>query len=245
MKKNDPLYIFGPCAMESLEQMTSVTDLLKRHQLPYLRAQLFKPRTNPDSFQGIGEQGLAIFEALKQQYPGVRLVAEAGSVEQLKLLAPHVAAIQVGARNMQNFELLKRIGQYFSEQHDFVLLKRGFANTVSEWLEAARYVIQSGVPKEKLILCERGSRSLTSPTGVHLDLLAALEAKRHGFRVIVDPSHGTKRAEFVIPMAKAALQLELDGLMMECHPCPEKSVSDAAQALSLEELEAFIKSSLK
>jgi 3-deoxy-7-phosphoheptulonate synthase len=244
MTKHEPVYIFGPCAIESIEQMSLVATLLQRYQLPYIRAQLFKPRTNPDSFQGVGEAGLKIFEELKQNFPGIKLVSEAGSTEQLKFLAPHVAGLQIGARNMQNFELLKRVGEFFGPQHDFVLLKRGFANTVAEWLEAARYVIKSGVPAHKLILCERGSRSLTSPTGVHLDFLAALEAKKAGYRVMIDPSHGTKKNEYVIPLARASQQLGLDGLMLECHPCPEASVSDAAQALSLEQLEQFITTSL-
>jgi 3-deoxy-7-phosphoheptulonate synthase len=220
-------------------------NLLKKHQLTYLRAQLFKPRTNPDSFQGIGEKGVEVLNALREIYPEVKFVCEAGSVEQLQFLAPIADAIQIGARNMQNFELLKRIGDYFDQRHDFVLLKRGFANSVSEWLEAARYIAQSGVPQDKIVLCERGSRSLTSPTGVHLDFLAALEAKQKGMRVIIDPSHGTKRTEFVLPLARASLQLNLDGLMIECHPCPKESVSDAAQALSIEELDQFIINSIK
>jgi len=125
-----------------------------------------------------------------------------------------------------------------------VLLKRGFANTVDEWLESARYLIQGGVPKSNVVLCERGTRSVTSPTGVQLDFIAAMEAKKSGFMVITDPSHGSKRSEFVIPLARASLQLGLDGIMVECHPRPAESVSDAKQAISLEEAEAFIKSSL-
>jgi 3-deoxy-7-phosphoheptulonate synthase len=146
---------------------------------------------------------------------------------------------------MQNFELLKAVGKHLSDQHDFVLLKRGFANTVEEWLESARYLMKGGVPKDKIVLCERGTRSVTSPTGVQLDFIAAMEAHKSGFKVIIDPSHGSKKAEFVIPLAKASLQLGLNGVMVECHPRPKESVSDAAQAISLEEAEAFIKTSLK
>lgn len=243
MKDQSPLYIFGPCALESLEQITPVAELLRKYDIKYLRTQLFKPRTNPDSFQGLGAEGLKIFEVLRQKYSidELKFVAEACSTDQVAFLAPHVSVIQIGARNMQNFELLKTVGKYFLPQHDFVLLKRGFANTVEEWVESARYLVQGGVPKEKIVLCERGSRTLTSPTGVHLDFIAALEAKKSGFRIILDPSHGTKQREFVIPLAKASLALGLDGLMVECHPVPDKSVSDAKQAISLETAEEFMK----
>jgi len=244
MKDNQQsLYIFGPCALESLEQISPVAALLKRHGLKYLRTQLFKPRTNPDSFQGLGDAGVKILEELRKSYSRdeLKFVCEACSTDQLATIAPWASVIQIGARNMQNFELLKAVGKHISDDHDYVLLKRGFANTVDEWLEAARYLIQGGVPKDKVVLCERGTRSLTSPTGVQLDFIAAMEAKKSGFMVITDPSHGSKSSEFVIPLAKAGLQLGLDGLMIECHPRPSESVSDAKQAISIEAVEEFIK----
>lgn len=221
--------------------------MLKRHGIVYLRTQLFKPRTNPDSFQGLGVDGITILHTLRKTYSKdeLKFVCEACSSEHLKVIAPWASVIQIGARNMQNFELLKAVGTVITEEHDFVLLKRGFANTVSEWLASARYLVQGGVPKEKIVLCERGTRSVTSPTGVQLDFIAAMEARKSGFRVIIDPSHGAKKAEFVLPLARASLQLGLDGIMVECHPQPEKSVSDAAQALSLEATEVFIQTSLK
>ena len=246
MKAKSPIYIFGPCALESLEQITPVAALVAKYKSIYLRTQLFKPRTNPDSFQGLGPEGLEILKTLRLKYSPqeIKFVTEAGSVDQLKVVAPLSSVIQVGARNMQNFELLKSIGAHLQPHHDFVLLKRGFANTVEEWLESARYLGQGGVAKDKIVLCERGSRSLTSPTGVHLDLIAAMEAHKSGYRMIIDPSHGSKRSEFVLPLAKASLQLGLDGLMIECHPNPSQSVSDAKQAISLEDMEVFIKSVL-
>jgi 3-deoxy-7-phosphoheptulonate synthase len=245
--KPTSLYIFGPCSLESLEQIAPVAALLKRHGLIYLRTQLFKPRTNPDSFQGLGRDGLTILNTLRETYSKdeLRFVCEVCSSDHLDVAAPWASVIQIGARNMQNFELLKAVGKHFSDQHDFVLLKRGFANTVEEWLESARYLMKGGVPKDKIVLCERGTRSVTSPTGVQLDFIAAMEAHKSGFKVIIDPSHGSKKAEFVIPLAKASLQLGLNGVMVECHPRPKESVSDAAQAISLEEAEAFIKTSLK
>lgn len=247
MKDNrSSLYIFGPCSLESLEQIAPVAAMLRRHGLTYLRTQLFKPRTNPDSFQGLGAEGVNILKTLRQTYKKdeLKFVCEACSTDQLGIIAPWASVIQIGARNMQNFELLKAVGKHVSSDTDFVLLKRGFANTVEEWLESARYLVQGGVPKEKIVLCERGTRSVTSPTGVQLDFIAAMEAKKSGFKVITDPSHGSKRSEFVLPLARASLQLGLDGIMVECHPRPQESVSDAKQALSLEATEEFIKTSL-
>jgi 3-deoxy-7-phosphoheptulonate synthase len=244
--KPNSLFIFGPCALESLEQIAPVAALLKRHKLKYLRTQLFKPRTDPNSFQGLGKSGEVILETLRATYSvdELRFVCEACSSDQLEIIAPWASIIQIGARNMQNFELLKAVGKHISDQHDYVLLKRGFANTVEEWLASASYLIQGGVPKEKIVLCERGTRSVTSPTGVQLDFIAALEAKKSGYLVITDPSHGSKKAEFVLPLARAGLALGLDGIMVECHPRPSESVSDAKQAISLEAMEEFIKTSL-
>ncbi len=242
MKETNSLYIFGPCSLESLEQITPVAAMLKRRGLSYLRTQLYKPRTKASSFQGLGIEGLKILEKLRLDFSvdELRFVCEAGSVEQLAVIAPVASIIQIGARNMQNFELLKAVGSHTHAHTDYVLLKRGFANTVDEWLEAANYLIQGGVPKEKIILCERGTRSLTSPTGVQLDFIAALEAKKSGYKVIIDPSHGSKKSEFVLPLAKASLQLGVDGLMIECHPRPAESVSDAKQAISIQAAEDFI-----
>lgn len=240
------LNIFGPCALESYEQISEVAAMLFRQGIPYIRTQLYKPRTSPDSFQGLGKDGEAILKQLRETYRDdqLKFVCEACSIAQLAVIAPWASIIQIGARNMQNFELLKAVGPVIHEKTEYVLLKRGFANTVEEWLESARYLIQSGVPKEKIILCERGTRSVTSPTGVQMDFIAALAAKKAGFAVILDPSHGTKKAEYVAPVAKACLALGLDGIMIECHPEPKKSVSDAAQALSIEEAENLIKESL-
>lgn len=232
--------------MESAEQIAPVAAMLKRQGFKYLRTQLYKPRTKASSFQGLGTDGLKVLAGLRAQYSTeeIGFVCEAGSVEQLGVIAPYASIIQIGARNMQNFELLKATGKHTGSTVDYVLLKRGFANTVDEWLEAANYLIQGGVLKEKIVLCERGSRSLTSPTGVQLDFIAALEAKKAGYQVIVDPSHGSKRSEFVLPLAKASLQLGLDGLMIECHPRPSESFSDAQQAITIESLESFIQENL-
>ena len=141
---------------------------------------------------------------------------------------------------MQNFELLKYVSKNFDkDKHDFVLLKRGFANTNKEWISSAEYLMKGGVPKDKIVLCERGSRSLTSPTGVSLDFINALSAKAQGFAVIIDPSHGAKDRKYVLPLAHAAMAMDFDGLMIEAHPKPDESVSDREQAISLEALRTF------
>ncbi|MFY7993649.1 MAG: 3-deoxy-7-phosphoheptulonate synthase [Bacteriovoracaceae bacterium] len=241
MSMKNKLFILGPCSLESFEQISQVANILRKHDVTYIRTQLFKPRTRPESFQGLGVEGLQVLAKLRETYSveELKFVAEVCSEEQLAAIADDVQVIQIGARNMQNFELLKVIGKYLKKQ-DFVLLKRGFANTLEEWLASAEYLQRFGVPKNKIVLCERGSRTLTSPTGVHLDFIVAMVAKQSGYQVIIDPSHGTKKREFVLPLAAAALAMDFDGVMIECHPEPAKSVSDAAQAISLEEAEQFL-----
>lgn len=230
------LDIFGPCALESREQMVPVLELAKKLGITYVRAQVFKPRTNPDSFQGLGQEGILLLQDLKQTYPELKFVCEVCSEKQFEAVKSIASIIQIGARNMQNFELLKYIAQKFD--HDYVLLKRGFANTYKEWMASASYLMK-GIAKDKLILCERGSRSISSPTGVSLDFMCALKAHKEGFQVIVDPSHGTKDADYVLDLATAAKAMGFAGVMLEAHPEPAKSVSDAVQALSLEQVQNF------
>ncbi len=231
-RKNQEFNIVGPCSMESKGQMLQVIEVATKLGLSYVRAQVFKPRTNPTSFQGMGAEGISILEEIKTDE--INFVCEVCSNEQFEMVKDIASIIQIGARNMQNFELLKYVSKNF--KNDFVLLKRGFSNTNLEWLSSAQYLIEGGINKDKIILCERGSRSFTSPTGVSLDFINALCAKKEGFKVIIDPSHGTKHADFVIPLAKAAMAMEFDGVMVEAHPEPEKSVSDKDQAISLESL---------
>lgn len=234
-------YIIGPCSLESYQQMLPIADLASHWGLTFLRAPLFKPRTHPDSFQGLGQSGLTILKELEKKGP-FQWVSEILSIEHLDFLFSEVAMLQIGARNMQNFELLKAVGLKFknSAQSPYVLLKRGFGSTIEEWAASALYLERHGVPKEKILLCERGTRNFASPTGVTLDFALALEAKkRTGLKVIIDPSHGTRSREWALPMVKATHALGLDGVMLEVHPDPDHSVSDAHQALSLESLENF------
>ena len=235
---NTRFLIVGPCAMESELQMKTAIQTAIEIGTPWVRAQVYKPRTNPNSFQGMEDKGIEILLKLQNQFSSMKFVCEVCSPEQMDKVSDVASMIQIGARNMQNFELLKYVGKNFKQE--FVLLKRGFANTLEEWLAAAEYLIRAGVKKEQIILCERGSRSFTSPTGVSLDFIMALKAKSFGFRVIIDPSHGTRESQFVLPLATAALSMNFDGVMIECHPNPADSVSDARQALSLNEVRDFL-----
>ena len=230
-------FIVGPCALESFEQVHPLVALCQKWGISYFRAHLFKPRTHPDSFQGLGEKGVELVEVIKNA--GLKVVCEACSVEQLKFVQPFCDILQIGARNMQNFELLKAVGHYYQGH---VLLKRGFANTVYEWISSACYLEKSGVAKENILLCERGSRNSTSPSGMTLDLGLAYQVRKdYGYSVIIDPSHGCRDSQLVLPLASAALAMRFDGLMIEVHPHPLESLSDAHQAVSVEQFDEFMR----
>jgi 3-deoxy-7-phosphoheptulonate synthase len=236
-----PFFITGPCSLESWEQMVPIVNTLSRFNLTYVRAPLFKPRTHPDSFQGLQAEGLPIIKKLLAA--DLKLVTEVCSKEQLEMIKSFVSMIQIGTRNMQNFELLKDIGkEYFNcALSPYVLLKRGFANTFEEWISSAKYLERYGVPREKIILCERGSRCHTNVHNVVLDMTMVFRVKNEtSYKVIIDPSHGTKIAHMVLPMAKVSLALPIDGMMIESHPIPKASYSDAQQAISTDQLAEFL-----
>jgi 3-deoxy-7-phosphoheptulonate synthase len=220
----------GPCAVESLEQMERVATQLQNAPIHALRGGVYKPRTSPYAFQGLGLEGLKILDKIRQRY-GMPVVTEVMSIEQIEIAAAHVDMLQVGSRNMQNFDLLKALGKINKP----ILLKRGLAATLEEFVFAAEYILSYGNPH--VVLCERGIRSFDAYTRNVLDLgaVAALKQITH-LPVIVDPSHAVGKRELVAPLAKGAIATGADGLIIECHPEPEKSVSDARQALSLEEM---------
>lgn len=222
--------IGGPCTVESLEQMETVAKTLKTAPIHALRGGVYKPRTSPYAFQGLGLEGLKILSTVRHRY-GMPIVTEVMSIEQIEAIAAHADMLQVGSRNMQNFDLLKALGQVNKP----ILLKRGLAATIEEFVFAAEYILSHGNPH--VVLCERGIRSFDSYTRNILDLgaVAALKQITH-LPVIVDPSHAVGKRELVAPLAKAAIACGADGLIIECHPEPEKSVSDARQALSLAEM---------
>ncbi|MCP4274376.1 MAG: 3-deoxy-7-phosphoheptulonate synthase [Gammaproteobacteria bacterium] len=218
--------IAGPCAVESEEQIKRVAKSIKAQGGSMLRGGIFKPRTSPYSFQGLGESGLSIFtDAGKEnQLP---TVSEATDTNEIELMTNKVSMLQIGARNMQNFRLLKVAG----ESGMPILLKRGMSSTIEELLLAAEYIVSTG--NHNVVLCERGIRTFETATRNTLDLNAvALLKKRTHLPVVVDPSHGTGVRDLVIPMAKAAVAVGADGIIVEVHPDPVSALSDAHQQLS-------------
>lgn len=230
------LIIGGPCSVESAEQMEQVVKRLSQAPVQAIRGGVFKPRTSPYAFQGMGEDGLQILGSLRERH-GVPVVSEVMSVEQIPSIVPHVDMLQIGSRNMQNFELLKALGKVGKP----VLLKRGLSATIEEMLLAAEYILSHG--NQMVILCERGIRSFDTYTRNVLDLgaVVALKQLTH-LPVIVDPSHAAGLRELVPDLARAAVACGADGLIIECHPEPEKSVSDARQALSLDDMVELVES---
>jgi len=232
----DIVVIGGPCAVESLAQMEAVAEGLQDAPVQGLRGGVYKPRTSPYSFQGLGEEGLEIFAQIRRRY-GLPVVTEVMAISQIDAIAPHADMLQVGSRNMQNFDLLKALGEVDKP----VLLKRGLAATIEEFIGAAEYILSHGNPN--VVLCERGIRSFDSYTRNVLDLGAVVALKQiTHLPVIVDPSHAAGKRELIAPLAKGAIACGADGLIIECHPQPEESVSDARQALSLPDMVALVQS---
>jgi 3-deoxy-7-phosphoheptulonate synthase len=214
----------GPCAVEDPRQIAAAADAVAAAGCPVLRGGAFKPRTSPYSFQGLGESGLSLMTSLAARR-GLAVVSEIVDAADLPAFED-VALLQVGARNMQNFTLLKALAKCGKP----VLLKRGFAATIEEWLLAAEYLLDGG--NDQVVLCERGIRSFETATRSTLDLSAVVLAKqRTHLPVVVDPSHAAGLRELVIPLSLAAAACGADGLLVEVHPQPEAALCDGAQAL--------------
>lgn len=220
--------IAGPCAVESLEQTLTIARAVKARGAHLLRGGAFKPRTSPYSFQGLGEEGLKVLAEARKE-TGLPVVTEVLDSEHVGLVASYADCLQVGARNMQNFELLKQVGRAGKP----VLLKRGMSATLEEFLLAAEYVMNEGNPN--VVLCERGIRTFTDFTRNTLDLavVPAVERLSH-LPIVVDPSHGTGKRNKVIPMSRAAIAVGADGVAVEVHHRPEEAWSDGPQALTPE-----------
>ena len=215
----------GPCAVESEEQLARAACMAAQAGARLLRGGAYKPRTSPYAFQGLGLRGLAMLAEQGAEL-GMPVVTEVMSVEELPLITRYADMLQVGARNMQNYPLLKALGSGGKP----VLLKRGLSATIEEWLLAAEYILSEGNPD--VVLCERGIRTFETATRNTLDLNALALAKRlTHLPVVVDPSHGTGRRELVVPLSAAALAAGADGLMVEVHPEPQKALSDGEQSL--------------
>ena len=221
----------GPCAVETKEQLLEIAKAVKASGATILRGGAYKPRTSPYSFQGLEEEGLRYMQGAKAQ-TGLSTICEVVSLEAIEAAVKYVDMIQIGARNMQNFILLKEAGQSGLP----VLLKRGLCATIDEWLNAAEYIIAEGNPN--VVLCERGIRTFETATRNTLDLSAVpvLRNKTH-LPVIVDPSHSTGSYKYVAPMAKAAVACDADGLMIEVHNNPACALSDGPQSLTFEKFE--------
>ncbi|MBD1824927.1 3-deoxy-7-phosphoheptulonate synthase [Cyanobacteria bacterium FACHB-DQ100] len=228
--------IGGPCAVESLTQMETIARELKSAPIQALRGGVYKPRTSPYAFQGAGLEGLEILATVRQRYD-LPVITEVMAISQIEEISAYADMLQVGSRNMQNFDLLKALGQARKP----ILLKRGLAATIEEFIMAAEYVMSHGNPN--VVLCERGIRSFDSYTRNVLDLgaVAALKQLTH-LPVIVDPSHAAGRRELIADLSRAAIACGADGLIIECHPEPDQSVSDAQQALSIETMMQLVRS---
>ena len=224
----------GPCAVESFSQLLETAFAVKKAGARILRGGAFKPRTSPYSFQGLETEGLKYMKEARDA-TGLSVICEVTSPRAIEEAVKYVDLLQIGARNMQNFELLKEAGKTGLP----VLLKRGLAATIDEWLNASEYIMSEGNPN--VILCERCIRTFESATRNTLDLSAVpvLRQKTH-LPVIVDPSHATGVRAYVAPMAKAAVAAGADGLMIEVHPCPEKALSDGPQSLTFREFESLM-----
>ena len=225
----------GPCSVESAQQMESIAALVARLGVRVLRGGAFKPRTSPYSFQGLGKEGLRLMRAAADAHD-LLVVSEVMDHTQIPMMMDYVDVLQVGARNMQNYNLLKEVGKVPKP----VLLKRGISATLEELLLSAEYIMAGG--NYNVILCERGIRTFESYTRNTLDISAIPVIKKLShLPIIVDPSHGTGRRDKVPPMARAAVAAGADGLLVEVHDDPEKALSDGAQALYPAQLERLMK----
>ena len=224
----------GPCAIESSKQLMDTAFAVKKAGATFLRGGAYKPRTSPYSFQGLEEEGLTYMKEAREA-TGLCVICEVTSAHAIEAAVKYVDMLQIGARNMQNFELLKEAGKSKVP----VLLKRGLSATIDEWLNAAEYIISEGNPD--IVLCERGIRTFETSTRNTLDISAVpvIRAKSH-LPVIVDPSHATGVRAYVEPLAKAALAVGADGLMVEVHPCPSCALSDGPQSLTFEQFETLM-----
>lgn len=217
--------IAGPCSVESAEQLLETARAVQEGGASLLRGGAFKPRTSPYAFQGLAEQGLRLLSQARDQ-TGLGIVTEVLSPAEVELVASHADMLQIGARNMQNFPLLREVGKSGRP----VLLKRGLSATIDEWLMAAEYIMAAG--NDQVALCERGIRTFETATRNTLDLSAVPVVKeRSHLPVLVDPSHGTGSWSLVAPMALAAVAAGADGILVEVHPRPEQALSDGPQSL--------------
>jgi 3-deoxy-7-phosphoheptulonate synthase len=231
----EPVIMAGPCAVESEEQALRIAHLAKQYGAQIFRGGAFKPRTSPYSFQGLGEEGLKILKRVRSE-TGLLIVSEATDHTNIEVVEQYGDIIQIGARNMQNYSLLRAAGRASKP----ILLKRGFAATVGELLMSAEYIMSEG--NTQVILCERGIRTFADNTRSTLDLSAIPSIKEVShLPVVVDPSHAAGRREYVIPLSKGAIAVGADGLLVEVHHNPSHALSDGMQSLYPEQFEKLMR----
>jgi 3-deoxy-7-phosphoheptulonate synthase len=229
-----PVMIAGPCSVESREQLLAAAEGVKAAGATLLRGGAYKPRTSPYDFQGLGLEALLILREVSER-TGLPVVSEVMSTEDIEVVSDHVEMLQVGARNMQNFALLRRLGKVRRP----VLLKRNPAATVKEWLLAAEYILAGG--NDQVVLCERGIRSYDPELRNTFDIGGMVLAKTMThLPVIADPSHATGRRDLVPALSRAALAAGADGLIVEVHPHPDRALSDGAQSLDIDDFAAMM-----
>jgi 3-deoxy-7-phosphoheptulonate synthase len=230
-----PVIMAGPCAIESEKQALTIANLVKQYGAQVFRGGAFKPRTSPYSFQGLGEEGLKILNKVREE-TGLLIITEAIDHTNIELIEQYADIIQIGARNMQNYSLLRQAGHTTKP----ILLKRGFAATIEELLMSAEYIMAEG--NARIILCERGIRTFSDNTRNTLDLSAILSIKEVShLPVVVDPSHAAGRREYVIPLSKGAIAIGADGILVEVHNDPLHALSDGMQSLYPEQFAALVK----
>lgn len=231
---NKPVIIAGPCSIESYEQLFDIAKTVKGLGADMLRGGAYKPRTSPYAFQGLGEEGLKIMKRVSEEI-NIPIVSEIISSDELELFKKHVDMIQIGSRNMHNYDLLKKVARLNKP----ILLKRGMSATMDEFLFAAEYILNEG--NFNVVLCERGIRTFETSTRNILDLntLSLIKKESH-LPIIVDPSHAAGRYDLVAPLAKAGLACGANGIIVEVHNEPEKALSDGAQSLNFNSFKLLI-----
>ena len=231
----DFVIIAGPCSVENEEQIMEIAKKLSLMGIKVMRASAFKPRTSPYSFQGLGIKGLKLLKKAKEK-TGLLVESEVMDVRDVKVAEDYLDVLRIGARNMQNFDLLKEVGKIDKP----VILKRGMSAKIKEWIMAAEYILSRG--NKKVIFCERGIRTFETTYRNTLDISAVpyLKNKTH-LPVIVDPSHASGKRNLIVPLSKAAVAAGADGLLVEVHPHPEEALSDGAQSLDPDEFGKLLK----
>ena len=231
---NNKLIIAGPCTFSSYEEIERIAKELKERGIEYLRAGTFKMRTSPDSFQGLRDEGMEMLLKIKEELD-IKIVTELTSIEQVHKYGNKIDIIQIGTRNMYNYELLKEVGKTNTP----VILKRGLSATYNEWINAAEYIKREG--NKNIVLCERGIRSFSNETRNVLDLQAIPYIHNNtDYKIIVDPSHASGHSYMVEPMSKAALSAGTDGLLIEVHYNPKDSKCDAEETIDFETLDKIL-----